>query len=161
MDKLRIEELENARLSANVVNNEQKKLFDKEYNETLEAKETGPITRSGEAISGKNRIRNLYGDENKIKTTSVEEALKKQKQGVKLTTILRNSIKKELQTAINTRVGLLNKSLNKILNSVGVTGVSAPKNIYTGADTAGGRIFRDIRGQLKNFLGNASGGLLQ
>ena len=161
MDKLRIEELENARLSANVVNNEQKKLFDKEYNETLEAKETGPITRSGEAISGKNRIGNLYGDENKIKTTSVEEALKKQKQGVKLTTILRNSIKKELQTAINTRVGLLNKSLNKILNSVGVTGVSAPKNIYTGADTAGGRIFRDIRGQLKNFLGNASGGLLQ
>jgi hypothetical protein len=162
MDRLHIKELSET-LTTPTINNPSiyKESSQKEYNEILEAKESGPITRSGESISGKNRIRNLYGDEDKIKTTSVEEALKKQKQGVKLTTTLRNSIKKELQTAINTRVGLLSKSLNKILNSVGVTGVSPPKNIYTGADTAGGRIFRDIRGQLKDFLGNASGGLLQ
>ena len=68
---------------------------------------------------------------------------------------------REAQTAINTRVGLLNKSLNKILNSVGITGVSPPKNIYTGTNTAVGRIFNDIRGQLIEFLGNSAGNLLQ
>ena len=103
----------------------------------------------------------LYNPPDGFQPTTTEEVLKKQKQGVKLTTNLRNSMMREAQTAINTRVGLLNKSLNKILNSVGITGVSPPKNIYTGTNTAVGRIFNDIRGQLIEFLGNSAGNLLQ
>jgi hypothetical protein len=155
--KLLDAELAITRVRPIVGNFEQKKLLDAEYDETIKSRDTGPITRFGDAGT----VQNLYGDENKIRTTSVEEALRKQRQGVKLGTTLRNSLKKELQTAVNTRVGLLNKSLNKILSAVGVTGVSPPKNIYTGADSAGGRIFRDIRGQLKSFLGNSAGNLLQ
>jgi hypothetical protein len=155
--KLLDAELAITRIRPVVGNFEQKKLLDAEYDATIKAKDDGPITRFGEPGT----LQNLYGDENKIRITTVEEALRKQKQGVKLSTTLRNSLNKELQTAVNTRVGLLNKSLNKILSAVGVTGVSAPKNIYTGADTAAGRIFRDVRGQLKNFLGNSTGNLLQ
>jgi hypothetical protein len=102
----------------------------------------------------------LYSPPDGFKITTTEEALKKQKQGVKLSTNLRNALSRELQSAVNTRVGLLNKSLNKILNSVGVTGVTPPKNIYTGTQTGAGRIFSDIRGQLIEFLGNATGNLL-
>lgn len=103
---------------------------------------------------------NLYNPPDGFEITTTEEALKKQKQGVKLSTNLRNALSRELQSAVNTRVGLLNKSLNKILNSVGITGVSPPKNIYTGTQTGAGRIFSDIRGQLIEFLGNATGNLL-
>jgi hypothetical protein len=103
----------------------------------------------------------LYNPTDGFQPTTTEEVLKKQKQGVKLTTNLRNSMMREAQTAINTRVGLLNKSLNKILNSVGITGVSPPKNIYTGTNTSVGRIFNDIRGQLIEFLGNSAGNLLK
>lgn len=103
---------------------------------------------------------NLYNPPDGFEITSTEEALRKQKQGVKLSTNLRNALSRELQSAVNTRVGLLNKSLNKILNSVGITGVSPPKNIYTGTQTGAGRIFSDIRGQLIEFLGNATGNLL-
>jgi hypothetical protein len=103
----------------------------------------------------------LYNPPDGFQPTTTEEVLKKQKQGVKLTTNLRNKMMREAQTAINTRVGLLNKSLNKILNSVGITGVSPPKNIYTGTNTAVGRIFNDIRGQLIEFLGNSAGNLLK
>lgn len=67
---------------------------------------------------------------------------------------LRGSVNKELQTAVNKRVGILNKSLNKILNSAGITGVSPPRNVYSGRQQgAGGRIFNDVRGQLIQFLG--------
>jgi hypothetical protein len=103
---------------------------------------------------------NLYNPPEGFEITTTEEALRKQKQGVKLSTNLRNALSRELQSAVNTRVGLLNKSLNKILNSVGITGVSPPKNIYTGTQTGAGRIFSDIRGQLIEFLGNATGNLL-
>jgi len=149
-------------------NSNQKNLLDKELDETYSTSISGNLNQKNlldkelDEIYSREmppNVLSLYGDSVNITTT--EEALKKQKQGVKLGTTLRNSLKKELQSAINTRVGLLNKSLNKILNSAGITGVSAPKNIYTGADTAGSRIFRDVRGQLMNFLGNSSGNLLQ
>ncbi len=65
----------------------------------------------------------------------------------------------ELQGVVNTRVALLNRTLNKIINSAGITGISPPKNIYTDAPlTAGGRIFYDVRGQLLTFLGDSLGG---
>lgn len=74
------------------------------------------------------------------------------------------SATRELQFAVNTRVAILNRSLNRILSANGLTGVRPPNNIYTesgtGIETARGRIFYDIRGQLLNFTGDALGGIL-
>jgi len=68
---------------------------------------------------------------------------------------------RELQTFINTRAAILNKTLNKILNSSGVTQMRPPRNIYTDKGlTPGQRIFYDIRGELGDFLGGALGGAL-
>lgn len=64
----------------------------------------------------------------------------------------------ELQTFINTRTAILNKTLNKILNSKsGPNSIRPPRNIYTDdALNAGQRIFYDVRGELINFLGNSA-----
>jgi hypothetical protein len=71
------------------------------------------------------------------------------------------SATRELQFVVNTRVALLNRSLNKILNSNNIKGIRPPTNIYTDAAlTPGGRIFYDVRGQLFNFAGDTLGGLL-
>ncbi len=74
------------------------------------------------------------------------------------------SATRELQFAVNTRVAILNRSLNKILSANGLTGVRPPNNIYTesgtGMESARGRIFYDIRGQLFNFAGDTLGGIL-
>ena len=74
------------------------------------------------------------------------------------------SATRELQFVVNTRVAILNRGLNKILSANGLTGVRPPKNIYTdrgtGMETATGRIFYDVRGQLLNFTGDALGGIL-
>lgn len=75
-----------------------------------------------------------------------------------------NSATRELQFVINTRVAILNKSLNKILNSNNIKGIRPPNNVYTdrgtGIQSAGGRIFYDVRGQLLNFAGDTLGGIL-
>lgn len=72
-----------------------------------------------------------------------------------------NSLTRESQTFINTRVGILNQSLNKILNAQGLTGIRPPKNIYTDkAPNAVGRIFYDVRGQLLDFIGNSFGNVI-
>lgn len=88
--------------------------------------------------------------------------------GIRLANILVDtavqSATRELQFAVNTRVAILNRGLNKILSANGLTGVRPPKNIYTdkgtGMETATGRIFYDIRGQLLNFTGDTLGGIL-
>lgn len=72
-----------------------------------------------------------------------------------------NSATRELQFAVNTRVAILNRSLNKIISANGLTGIRPPKNIYEDAAlTPGGRIFYDVRGELLNFTGDALGGIL-
>ena len=70
------------------------------------------------------------------------------------------SAQRELQSFVNTRVALLNKTLNKVLNSTGITGIRPPKNIYTDSIGPGGRIFYDVRGEVLNFLGDSLGGAI-
>ena len=71
------------------------------------------------------------------------------------------SATRELQTFINTRTAILNKTLNKILNSNGIVGIRPPRNIYTDqALNAGQRIFYDVRGQLINFVGGSVGNII-
>lgn len=71
------------------------------------------------------------------------------------------SATRELQSFVNTRTAILNKTLNKILSASGVVGVRPPRNVYTDRPlNAGERVFYDVRGDLINFLGNAAGNAL-
>lgn len=69
------------------------------------------------------------------------------------------SVQRELQTAVNIRVALLNKTLNRIIESqVDISRVSPPRNIYTDSNLKSkGKIFYDVRGELLNFLGSSFG----
>jgi len=71
------------------------------------------------------------------------------------------SVVKEAQGIVNKQFALLNKSINKILNGVGVEGIRPPRNIYTGQGLGvGGRLFYDLRGELLNFVGGFTGNQL-
>jgi hypothetical protein len=58
--------------------------------------------------------------------------------------------------------GQARRSLLGLLGKVtGINGISPPKNVYNNlANTPGGRIFYDVRGQLINFAGDALGDFL-
>jgi hypothetical protein len=117
-----------------------------------------------------NLIKPIYSDSNNPETPTIEENIdgfNKFKQNSKakanelkgrLKDQAIRSTQRELQTFVNTRTALLNRTLNKVLNSVGLTGIRPPKNIYTDSVGAGGRVFYDVRGQLLNFLGDSLGG---
>ena len=76
----------------------------------------------------------------------------------KLSNKLVASATRELQTQINSRVAILNKSLNKILNASGVTGMKPPTNVYSQSPlNSAQRIFYDVRGELFNFVGDSLG----
>jgi Fe-S cluster assembly iron-binding protein IscA len=91
----------------------------------------------------------------KFKSASKEKA----SQALKVAeNTLINSATRELQSQINVRVGLLNATINKILDAQGLSRISPPRNIYTeDAQTPGSRIFYDVRGDLLNFLGSPFG----
>jgi hypothetical protein len=99
----------------------------------------------------------------RFKKASKENAIKL---GNRLANVAINSSTRELQFAINNRVALLNRTLNRILNSVNVTGIRPPNNVYQtngvfgGMATARGRIFYDIRGDLLNFAGDSLGNVI-
>lgn len=69
------------------------------------------------------------------------------------------SATRELQTAVNTRVALLNRSLNKILESkLDTSRIAPPRNIYTDSvQNSKGKIFYDVRADLLNFVGSSFG----
>ena len=93
-----------------------------------------------------------------FKTNSIAKA-KELKDGI-INTVIETSTR-ELQSYVNTRTAILNKTLNKILNSSGVTGIKPPKNIYTdAAQNSPQRLFYDVRGDLLNFVGNTIGGAI-
>ena len=65
---------------------------------------------------------------------------------------------REAQTFINKKVALLNKSINKILDGIGIDGMTAPRNIYTDKSLdLKGRLFYDVRGEMLNFAGGMLG----
>jgi hypothetical protein len=71
------------------------------------------------------------------------------------------SVVKEAQGVVNKQFALLNKSINKILNGIGIEGIRPPRNIYTGQGLGlGGRLFYDLRGELLNFVGGFTGNQL-
>lgn len=65
---------------------------------------------------------------------------------------------KEAQSFLNTKVALLNSSINKILSANGIDGLNPPRNIYTGQNLdLRGRLFYDVRGEMLNFVGGLLG----
>ena len=112
------------------------------------------------------RDRNINGSknlDNKDQTNFLNDLAEESEKRVKKLqnkledTVIR-SASRELQTFVNTRTAILNKTLNKILNSSGINGVRPPKNVYTDNElNAGQRVFYDVRGELINFLGNSAG----
>lgn len=91
----------------------------------------------------------------KFKKASISSA--KKLKGRLEDTLIR-SASRELQTFVNTRTAILNKALNKVLDSNGIKTIRPPRNIYTdSALNAGQRIFYDVRGDLINFVGGALG----
>jgi len=92
----------------------------------------------------------------KRQSTSFGKRLKNRLEDVAI-----RSATRELQTFVNTRTAILNRTLNKIITANGIVGVRPPRNVYTDRPlSAGERIFYDVRGDLINFLGNAAGGAL-
>lgn len=114
-------------------------------------------TFEGESEIGSDEEENIDGLERfKRNTIAKAKELKSNLEDVAI-----RSATRELQTFINTRTAILNKTLNKILDSNGIVGVRPPRNIYTDRDLdAGGRIFYDVRGELINFVGGAVGNTL-
>jgi hypothetical protein len=76
------------------------------------------------------------------------------------------SLQREAQFFVNSRVAILNDTLNKIANSAGLSGIRPPRNVYDkggvlgGMSTPGGRVFYDVRGDLFNFLGGELGNIV-
>lgn len=78
----------------------------------------------------------------------------------KITDRVLNTATNILQTKVNSMTGLLNKSLNKITNSIGITGVMPPRNVYDKPLRGDQRLFYDVRNELVNFLGDSLGSAL-
>ena len=75
------------------------------------------------------------------------------------------SIKKaalnEAQRQLNARFTLINNSFNKIRDSFGITSrMSPPTNVYDPRNTGAGNFFFDVQNSLRDFGGDALGGLL-
>ena len=84
----------------------------------------------------------------------------------RLQNTLIQGLQREAQFVVNSRVAILNQTLNKIANATGLSGIRPPRNIYKqdgvlgGMSTSGGRLFYDLRGDLFNFLGGELGNIV-
>lgn len=75
---------------------------------------------------------------------------------------LEKTAKNEVKRQLDIRLQLLNASISKALNSVGMGTISAPTNIYTQPFGMKGnpQVFYDVQKNLKTFLGDSLGGQL-
>jgi len=85
---------------------------------------------------------------------------------------LNRAVNKELKSQINIRLRLLNNTIDKIRNAIGIGQMSDPTNVYLplgfpgdptqlgGGLQASSNFFYDVRGALRTFVGDAAGGKL-
>ena len=91
---------------------------------------------------------------------------------IKLSANLNRAVNKELKSQINIRLRLLNNTIDKIRNAIGIGQMSDPTNVYlplgfpgdpTQLGGGGGGLqvssnfFYDVRGALRTFVGDAAG----
>lgn len=108
----------------------------------------------------KDKIKNLYGGQ--IKPEISDDTGKDTKgAGQKFLNNLKTSALREAQRNLNSRFRLLNNSLSKVRESFGLTSqMSAPRNVYDVRNTGAGNFFFDVQNSLRDFGGDALGGLL-
>jgi len=126
---------------------------------------------SGDESDGSNETTSNRKESRTAKAKSSFETFKQnsKKAGQKLAKNLEKSAKAELQGQINTRLRLLNNTLDKIRNASGLGRMREPTNIYKVpyyyegiASGLGGqvssRFFYDVHNSLRDFAGDAVGG---
>jgi len=108
----------------------------------------------------KDKIKNLYGRQT---PPEISDATGKDTQGSgqKFLENIKTSALREAQRQLNSRFALLNNSLSKVRESFGLTSqMSAPRNVYDSRNTGAGSFFFDVQNSLRDFGGDALGGLL-
>lgn len=131
----------------------------------------GNPNNSGDNSDGSNETTANKREARTAKVKSSFETFKdnSKKAGQKLAKNLEKAAKAELQGQINTRLRLLNNTLDKIRNASGVGRMREPSNIYKVpyyyegiASGLGGqvssRFFYDVHNSLREFTGDAVGG---
>ena len=120
------------------------------------SKKTGDETEDGDAVDEKKALRKKKRKEGfdafKERSSKAGKAL-----GKKLKTVLQN----ELRSQINTRLRLLNNTLDKIRNEGGMGRMREPTNVYKNYDNPLGissGSFFDVQNSLRDFAGDALGG---
>ena len=125
---------------------------------------TEPNTSTASTVEGKTEEQEKklkYKVKDKLKSFEKASEKKGKELAKKLGNKLVQSATRELQTVINQKTALLNKTLNKIFNSLGANGIRPPNNVYTETPlNTADRIFYDVRGELFNFAGDTLGGAL-
>ena len=88
---------------------------------------------------------------------------------IKLSANLNRAVNKELKSQINIRLRLLNNTIDKIRNAIGIGQMSDPTNVYLplgfpgdptqlgGGLQISSNFFYDVRGALRTFVGDAAG----
>ena len=108
----------------------------------------------------KSKIKNLYGRQTppEISDTTGKDT---KGAGQKFLNNIKKSALNEAQRQLNARFKLINNSLNKVRESFGLTSqMSAPRNVYDSRNTGAGSFFFDVQNSLRDFGGDALGGLL-
>jgi len=116
-------------------------------------KKSGDETQEGDAIDEKKAKR-------KKKRKEGFEAFKERsaKAGKMLGSKLKRALQKEIRSQVNTRLKLLNNTLDKIRNEAGMGRMREPTNVYREYDNTSDRYFFKVKNSLRDFAGDALGG---
>ena len=122
------------------------------------SKKSGDETEEGDAMDEKKALR-------KKKRKEGFEAFKERsaKAGKALGSKLKTTLQREVRAQVNTRLRLLNNTLDKIRNEAGIGRMREPTNVYTsylGDNPLGisSGSFFDVQNALRDFAGDALGG---
>ena len=120
------------------------------------SKRSGDETEEGDAMDEKKALR-------KKKRKDSMDAFKERsvKAGRELGTKLRTTAEREVRAQVNTRLRLLNNTLDKLRNEAGLGRMREPTNVYKSYENPLGissGSFFDVQNSLKDFAGDALGG---
>ena len=120
------------------------------------SKKSGDETEEGDAVDEKKALR-------KKKRKEGFDAFKERstKAGKALGSKLKTTLQREVRAQVNTRLRLLNNTLDKIRNEAGIGRMREPTNVYKNYDNPLGissGSFFDVQNSLRDFAGDALGG---
>jgi hypothetical protein len=131
---------------------------EKPLGSSASSKKSGDETQEGDAMDEKKALR-------KKKRKEGFDAFKDRstKAGKQLGNSLKSTLQREVRSQVNTRLRLLNNTLDKIRNEAGLGRMREPTNVYKnylGDNPLGisSATFFDVQNSLRDFAGNALGG---